>query len=125
MALELYNDDNWSVLIVTTPPIRDISESFDINRQATYNFNLQSKDIWQRIARFIEFRNVTQTNTTGTNINGKTTGDYTCAVKDTESGEKFFAKLTMDTQTARFWKNGQWQSDGRSFSITCQRVDVR
>ena len=42
MALELYNDDNFNILVVTTPPIRDISETFDLNRQATYNFNSMS-----------------------------------------------------------------------------------
>lgn len=124
MSLKLYNDDNFTILVVETPPVRDISEVFDNGKSATYNFNLQSRDIWEKIARFIKFRNATQTNTSGTNLNGKVTGDYTCGIMDTQSGEKFFAKLTMDTQTARFWKNGQWQKDGRSFSIQVTEVEI-
>ena len=125
MSLILYNDDNFTIPVVETPPIRDVSEKFDNSKSATYNFNTQSKEVWQRIARFIEFRNSTQTNTTGTNLNGKVTGDYTCAVKDTSDGVKFFAKITMDTSTERFWKNGQWQTDARSFSLTVEEVDVQ
>ena len=67
----MYKADKTEIVDLTNDVI---SETFDFNRQATYNFNLQSKDIWQRIATFIEFRNVTQTNVNGTNINGIVTG---------------------------------------------------
>lgn len=127
MSLILYNDD-FITQGVVTPPYASISSRTLNQKEYTYGFNATEDYIVEKLENFILFRNSNQTFNISQNVNNKNIGDYTCAVFDTVRGNKFYARIEINTEensdTRFFNQNGKWENKGRTFTLTLTEVAV-
>jgi len=126
MSLILYNDDSHSVVGITLPPHTSSSLVDDFEYNGSLEFNTQDKMTWLKIQNWLKMRNSNLTFNKGTNIRGKTTGDYTCWCQDTVTLRYFKAIIRMkrsySASGTAFHKNGVWEKDGSTFSLDIQEV---
>ena len=127
MSLILYNDD-FITQGVVTPPYASVSSRALNQKEYTYGFNATEDYIVEKLENFILFRNSNQTFNISQNVNNKNIGDYTCAVFDTVRGNKFYARIEINTEEnsdTRFFTNaGKWENKGRTFTLTLTEVAV-
>ena len=126
MSLILYNDDNHSVVGVTLPPHTSSELGNDFEFSGSLEFNTQDKKTWLMIENWLNMRNSNLTFNKGTNIRGRTTGDYTCWCKDTVTLRYFKAIIRMkrsySASGTAFFKNSVWENDGSTFYLEIQEV---
>lgn len=126
MSLIFYRDD-FNIVEIETPPIKSVTDNYSFQKSANYSFVVQSKEVWQRISNFIRIRNNQGIRSEGVNINGKSTGWYTCAVQDVSTGDLFYARIDIDTaesSNTRFWDCQGWNNTGREMTIRVTEVEV-